>query len=172
MTDFSTALTTVRQHIESTYGIPIKICDVLDPNTGDFDGEHIYIDFALKPEDELFVLLHLFGHTVQWNISDELRAIGLDSTPGKSESQLGPIFNYECDATRYGLTLLHTCAITDLDRWASDWFHADWRYLRHFYTTGEKTTVLQYFRPGEDETLTPLAIPPFKTHRWTTRFAF
>jgi hypothetical protein len=172
MTDFAQAVTVLKSFIETKYSIPIKICDVLDPNTGDFDGEHIYVDFALKPEDELFVLIHLFGHTVQWNTSEQLRAIGLDSTPGKTQEQLTPIFDYERDATRYGLRLLHDGGIDDLDRWASDWFHADWSYLSHFYLTGEKTDVKRYFRPGEGETLTPLDIPPFKRHRWSTRFAF
>ena len=172
MTDLKQAYTTVAAHIEKDYGVRVKVCDVLDPNTGDFDGEHIYVDFALDAENELFVLLHLFGHTVQWNTSEELRKIGLDTQTGKTEAELAPIYAYECDATRFGLTLLHDVGITDLDRWASDWFYADWRFLRLLYLTGEKTDTRQHFRPGEGVTLTALPIPPFKPQKFTTRFAF
>lgn len=172
MTDLKAAYTTAAAQIEQRYGVRVKVCDVLDPNTGDFDGEHIYVDFALDAENELFVLIHLFGHTVQWNTSERLRQIGLDTNSGKTETELEPIYEYECNATRYGLTLLHDAGITDLDRWASDWFYADWRFLRKFYLTGEKTETKQHFRPGEGETLTPLPIPPFTPKKFTTRFAF
>ena len=38
--------------------------DVLDPNTGDFDGMSIKVDYDQDLETALFVLIHLFGHTV------------------------------------------------------------------------------------------------------------
>jgi hypothetical protein len=158
--------------IEKQYGVIVKVCDVLDPNTGDFDGQHVFVDYALDEENTLFVLLHLFGHTVQWNTSEALRQIGLDSKPGKTAAELGPIYNYECDATRYGLTLLHDAGITDLDRWVSDWFYADWEFLKRFYTTGERTETRSHFRPGVGAVLTALPIPAFKPKKFSTRFAF
>ena len=91
MPDFAEAYNRVERLIESRYGLPVSISDVLDPNTGDFDGLHIKIDYALDLELALFVLLHLFGHTVQWNISADARRLGLDSTPGKTAAELAAI---------------------------------------------------------------------------------
>ena len=64
MTDFQEAFNRVELHVETRYGIPVSISDVLDPNTGDFDGCSIKIDYDQDLEVALFVLIHLFGHTV------------------------------------------------------------------------------------------------------------
>jgi hypothetical protein len=63
-TDFQDAFNRVELLIERRYGIPVSISDVLDPNTGDFDGVSIKIDYDQDLEIALFVLVHLFGHTV------------------------------------------------------------------------------------------------------------
>ena len=67
--------------IEDRWQIPVRIRDVPDPFTGDLDGAEIRIDFDLDTEDALFILVHLFGHTVQWNVSAEARAIALHRGP-------------------------------------------------------------------------------------------
>ena len=80
MTDFKEAYDAVEKLIEDRYKIPVYISDVLDPNTGDFDGVRIMIDYANDLEMAFFVLIHLFGHTVQWNLSEEFRIIGQEIT--------------------------------------------------------------------------------------------
>lgn len=170
--DFQDAFNRVELYIESRYGIPVSISDVLDPNSGDFDGASIKVDYDQDLEVALFVLIHLFGHTVQWNLSDTLRRLGVDSKPGKSDDELRQLYEYERDATRYSLALLHAVGVTLLDRWASDWWYADWEYLQHFYRTGEKLEVRKLLRPGDGDTLTPLAIPAFSPQRWISRWSF
>lgn len=64
ITDFQEAFNRVELQIEKHYGIPVSISDVLDPNTGDFDGMSIKVDYDQDLETALFVLIHLFGHTV------------------------------------------------------------------------------------------------------------
>ena len=64
LTDFQEAFNRVELLIENRYGIPVSISDVLDPNTGDFDGVSIKVDYDQDLEVALFVLIHLFGHTV------------------------------------------------------------------------------------------------------------
>src|SRR5450755_1837205 len=162
----------VEQRIEEQYGVAVNILDVVDPNTGDFNGEIIDVDFALDPEIALFVLLHLFGHTVQWNVSAEDRALGRDSSVGKTPEDLAKIRVYERDATRYSVALLHELSVTDLDQWLSDLWLADWKYLEHYYTTGQTLDFRSLVRPGACECLTPLPIPPFKPHKWVSRWAF
>lgn len=171
MTEIQIAYKAVQRMIELR-GVKVKTLDVLDPNTGDFDGMHIYIDFALDADLALFVLLHLFGHTVQWNLSEELRRLGLNATPGKTDEELRPVYFYELDATRYGISLLHEAGIWDMDQWVSDWFHADWMFLNHFYKTGERLHARSLLTPGKGALLAPLEIPSFSPQQWPTRFAF
>lgn len=170
--DFQTAFNKVELLLEQRYGIGVSISDVLDPNTGDFDGTHIKIDYDQDLEMALFVLVHLFGHTVQWNISAEFRAIGLETSPGKSDEMLAKIYDYERDATRYSMRLLHDAGVTELDRWVSDWWQADWEFLVHFYRTGEKLDSRKLLVAGKGELLTPLDIPPFELQRWVSRWSF
>lgn len=172
MTEFKDAYDQASHHIESRYGIPVSISDVVDPNTGDFDGMRIQVDYNQDLESALFVLVHLFGHTVQWNLSSEYRALGTDLSIGKSEAQLRAIHEYEMNATRYSVQLLHDVGVNDLDRWASDWWRADWKYLSHYYRTGEKLEFRSLLAPGTGELLTPLPIPDFTPQRWLSRWSF
>jgi hypothetical protein len=172
LSDFKTAFDKVERRIEDRYGIPVSISDVLDPNTGDFDGMRIQVDYDQDLESALFVLVHLFGHTVQWNISEEYRAIGHDLSIGKGEKELQAIYAYEKNATRYSLQLMHDVGVKTLDRWVSDWWAADWRYLEHYYRTGEKLDFRTLVQPGKAEVLTPLPIPEFKPQKWLSRWSF
>ena len=170
--DFKKAYDLVERRIEERYGIPVMISDVVHPNTGDFDGTRIQVDFDQDLETAFFVLVHLFGHTVQWNISEDYRRIGTDLSVGKGEKELAAIYEYEQNATRYSLQLMHEVGVRDLDRWLSDWWAADWRYLKHYYLTGEKLNFKTLLKPGEDELLTPIAIPEFVPQKWLSRWSF
>ena len=171
-TDFKTAYDKVERHIEDRYQIPVSISDVLDPNTGDFDGMKIEVDYAQELDSALFVLVHLFGHTVQWNISEEYRKLGSDLSIGKGEDVLAKILEYEKNATRYSLQLMHDVGVKDLDQWVSDYFAADWKYLAHYYRTGEKLDFRTLIEPGKGALLAPLKIPEFKPQKWISRWAF
>src|SRR5262249_27227465 len=60
----------VHEHLEQDWGIPIIERDIPDPLTGDLNGAEIDIDYAVTAEQRLFLLGHLFGHTVQWNVNE------------------------------------------------------------------------------------------------------
>lgn len=109
---------------------------------------------------------------MQWNTCAQQRQLGLDTTPGKSEEELAQLYVYERDATRYSLQLLHDAGIGDLDRWLSDWWHADWAYLQHYYRTGEKLDPRALLRPGAGDVLTALPIPAFTPTRYMSRWSF
>ena len=175
MTSFIDAYNIVDKHIQERYGLRSTIGDVLDPNTGDFDGQSIQIDYTLDAEQALFVLLHLFGHTVQWDTSAEFRDLGQQTVSRATPEQLARIEIYERDATRLAIQLLHECGITDLDQWASDWWHADWHCLQAFYTEGVKLDqkeVAKRVKANSTPPLTPLEIPPFTTAKYVSRWAF
>ena len=67
----------VERYIEERYHLPVVITDVPDPFTGDLDGSTILVDHDLDAEEALFILVHLFGHTVQWNVNPADREPGL-----------------------------------------------------------------------------------------------
>ncbi len=157
--------------VERKYGVEITISDVVDPNTGDFDGQRILIDYDQDLEVALFVLVHLFGHTVQWNVSERYRHLGLNVPTPTTPEEMAAIKEYEQGATQLGIALLWEAGVKDMDGWASDWWRADFAYLVHFYRTGEKLDVQALLKRG-GEALSPLPIPPFTPRRFGSRWSF
>src|SRR3989440_7845939 len=48
------------------YGFAIEYRDLEPPRTGIFDGLRIVVDPDVGFEMQCFIVLHLFGHSVQW----------------------------------------------------------------------------------------------------------
>ena len=158
----------LRAEIEQHYGIPILFVDVPAPFVGDLDGEAIWIDFEQSFELIAFNLIHLFGHTVQWNLLGKAPEIG-DKEPGcYSEAELDEVVRYERDASRYGLELMHRLGVQDLDSWLSEFSASDIAYLVHFYRTGEKVDHRTLWQSGLPP-LEGLAIPHFTPRRLKLR---
>lgn len=154
--------------IEQRWGIPVVLSDVPEPFTGDLDGAEIKIDHENSVEDALFILVHLFGHTVQWNLDSAAREVGSQAAADPSPEQLEALHRYEVEACRYSLQLLHEEGIHDLDQWLADFSRCDFAYLRHFYATGEKAEFRSFWICGT-ACLEPLAIPHFVPERWLAR---
>ncbi|HEU0034413.1 MAG TPA: hypothetical protein VFQ53_27510 [Kofleriaceae bacterium] len=159
----------VERLIEDRWNIPVRISDVPNPYTGDLDGEQILVDHDLDIEDAVFIVIHLFGHTVQWNVSEQARTIAFAHPDVWTEEQLREVADYERQACRYSLQLLHDVGIRDLDQWVSDFAACDTAYLMHFYKTGEKPPFRTFWRDGAP-LLEPLAIPEFQPTRWISRY--
>ena len=164
---FVTVFALVEPLIESRWGIPVSISDVPHPFTGDLDGAEIKVDFDLSSEDALFIRVHLFGHTVQWNTSEEARVIGRHTGPW-DEPALARLCAYETDACRLSMQLFHDAGVHDLDQWLSDFAACDFAYLDHFYRTGDKRPFRSFWSDGHP-VLAPLPIPDFSPQRWMTR---
>lgn len=154
--------------IEERWGIPVVIRDVPEPFTGDLDGAEIAVDFENDVEDALFILVHLFGHTVQWNTDPAARDIGGKVEANPTEERLAALQRYEEEACAYSLQLLHEVGVEDLDQWLADFSRCDFAYLRHFYATGEKKPFRSFWRDGTP-LLTPSPIPDFRPTRWLAR---
>jgi hypothetical protein len=168
--DFRAVFHAVVERIEQAYALKVKVGPVEGSYTGQFDGTEIWVDLEKDPEEAVFILVHLFGHTVQWNVDEKLRILGL-AVSGVKEEDLPRIYKYERQASQLGLALLEEAGELDLARWLTDRFGADWKFLAHFYRTGEKVR----FEPeaGADEPLlTPVPIPKFLPQRWPPRGAF
>jgi hypothetical protein len=150
----------VRKHLESFYGICVVTRDIPDPLTGDLDGSEIDIDYAVTPEQCLFLLGHLFGHTVQWNVDPALFELGRRYQPPVDEELIPTIIAYEREAACYGLAMLHQIGITDIDQWFCDYTACDQAYLLHFYRTGEKRDFRTFWR-NDALRIEPKAVPVF-----------
>ena len=81
------------------------------------------------------------------------------------------LHDYEFEAARYALTLMHEAGVTHLDQWYSDFVATDWRYVQGFYQTGS-------IPPWEDCVVSdcplvePAPIPALRHRRVEVRFAF
>ena len=150
----------VERHIEKAYGVRVVTRDVPDPLTGDLNGAEIHVDYAVTAEQRLFLLAHLFGHTVQWNVSPGAFELGRPQTPPVSEDCLPVLMDYEREAAGYGLGLLHEIGILDLDQWFTDYAACDAAYLHHYYVSGEKREFLSFWREGTSR-LQPQPVPRF-----------
>lgn len=159
-----------RTRVES-YGVRVYVGDVLDPNTGTFDGAEIGIDYANDLEMSLFVLVHLFGHTVQWNLVPAYRTIDARAKPGASFEVIEEARVYEQNASRIGLQVLHDAGVRDRDQWLSDWWVTDWCYLSTFYATGKLPEWSACLTTSE-RLLAPMPIPLFTPRRFYPRYAF
>ena len=139
LTRFTEVLKEVREYAENDLHLSIIDTSDLDPYfKGDLDGVRIWIASALEDEEELFNVLHLVGHSVQWNVSNELRSLGSILRLKPNDSTLFKLQQYEWEANCYGLFILHKLKVFDLDEWLYQKYREDMYYLTHFYKTGEK----------------------------------
>ena len=165
---FREAFNRLERLIEERYGLPVVITDVTDPFTGDLDGAQILVDYELEPEEALFILVHLFGHTVQWNVSPRDRELGLLEVKNPTDELLSQLARYEQDAARYSLQLFHEAGVRDLDQWLANFVACDVAYLMHFYRTGEKRPFRSFWN-DDAPALLPLEIPAFTPAKWISR---
>jgi hypothetical protein len=153
------------------YGFSICYDDLEEPRTGTFDGLTITIDPDVAFEMQCFILLHLFGHSVQW-VAPKL-APSLDALQNTDDKEvfLKALRAYEFEAAQIGMQLMHETGIHDLDQWYSDFVETDWRYVRHFYQVGE-IPDWEECRTTGCPLISPMAIPQLKHRQVEVRFAF
>lgn len=163
--DFEAAFAPIAAYMDATYGVRCSRGPVPSGFFGDLNGAEIRIAEHLEPEEALFTLLHLFGHTAQWNLQG---VIDFDVQPESlSDEQTAKVLRYEREACGYSMRLLLDAGYGKLAQWLSDFSAADLRHLLHFYATGEQLGARRAWRSGEPMTA-PLDIPPFapKVLRW------
>lgn len=158
----------VEECLIKRYGIAVVTRDIPDPLTGDLDGLEIHIDYAVTCEERLFLLVHLFGHTVQWNTDPNAFELGKQRTPPVEKELLPGILAYEKEAGGYGLSLLHEADAKGLDTWFSTYSACDQAYLINYYETGIKCDF-RAFWPKAAPLLEPKTVPTFKPTRRSFR---
>jgi hypothetical protein len=155
------------------YGFTIEYRDLEAPRTGTFDGLTISLDPDIDFEMQCFILLHLFGHSVQWVATAQQLETNLDDLQHTQDRErfMSVLRGYEFEAARFGLQLLHEAGLNELDQWYADFVETDWRYVKRYYETGA-------IPPWHEcvasccEKIEPKAIPPLEHRRVQVRFAF
>jgi hypothetical protein len=158
----------IEQHLAREYGISVLTLDIQDPLIGDLDGKEILIDHAVTPELRLFLLVHLFGHTAQWNLHPNGVELGRARQPIVPAAEIPALVAYEMEAASYALGMLHSIAIAELDQWLSDYTTCDTAYLHHYYSTGEKREFQTFWRTGVP-CIQPRSVPPFRAQQRARR---
>jgi hypothetical protein len=153
------------------YGFAIEYRDLEPPRTGIFDGLRISIDPDVDFEMQCFILLHLFGHSIQWTApSLEGKLDALKESDDKALF-MRALRAYEYEAARFGMQLIRHIGVTDLDQWYSDFVATDWRYVERYYETDAIPPwheCLAYNQP----LIEPLPIPPIEPRQVEVRYAF
>jgi hypothetical protein len=133
---------------------------------GDLDGVNIFC-IEMEYEEMLFNILHMIGHTVQWNVDNDLRELGSKTYLNPELNLMLRLQDYEWEANCYGLYILHHLGVYDLDKWLYDKFILDISYLTHFYATGEKLREItsESLKYPFSKLLIPKAIPSFNPYK-------
>lgn len=91
-----------------------------NPRTGTFDGLTITIDPDVAYAMQCFILLHLFGHSVQWGALKLAPSLDALQNTDDKEAFLKTLRAYEFEAAEIGMQLMHETGIHDWPQWYSD----------------------------------------------------
>jgi hypothetical protein len=153
------------------YGFAIEYRDLEPPRTGIFDGLRIVIDPDVDFEMQCFVLLHLFGHSVQWVAPSLAEKIKLLQRTADRATFIGVLRAYEFEAAQYGMQLMHEADIDDFDQWFSDFAATDLKYVERFYQTGAIPPWHECIATDQPP-IHPLLIPELRHRQVEVRYAF
>lgn len=153
------------------YGFEIRYLDLEPPRTGTFNGRTITLDPDVGFEMQCFILLHLFGHSVQWVAPSLEGSLNDLQTTDDRDYFLKELRRYEYEAAQFGIQLMHEAGIMDLDQWYSDFVETDWQYVRHFYVEGV-IPEWEQCRREEMPLIEPAPIPELQHREVAVRFAF
>ena len=153
------------------HGFAIEYRDLDPPRTGIFDGLRIVLDPDVGFEMQCFLLLHLFGHSVQWVApSLEHKLEDLKHTQDKVRF-MQVLHDYEREAASFGLQLMRELGVTHLDQWYSDFVETDWQYVRRYYET-DRLPAWDTCVVSGAPLIEPLPLPVLKHRQVEVRFAF
>src|SRR3989344_6429501 len=103
---FGSAFRATKKLVEQKYGIPVRLVSFAEGFSGDLNGAEIFINHNKSIEEQLFNLLHLFGHTVQWAVRPDGYALGYKLFHRPNQELLKLLIAYEREAARYSIALL------------------------------------------------------------------
>ena len=153
------------------YGFGLEYRDLEPPRTGIFDGRRLIIDPDVGFEMQCFILLHLFGHSVQWVApSIEYELTPLQTTTDK-EAFLKVLKAYELKAAAFGRQLLNEIGLAEVEGWYNDFVATDWKYVERFYVD-DRLPPWEECVVHDAPRIEPLPIPPLAHRDVEVRYAF
>jgi hypothetical protein len=153
------------------YGFAVEYRDLEAPRTGTFDGLRIVMDPDVDFEMQCFILLHLFGHSVQWTAPSLERSLDALRDSTDKAVFMRALHAYEYEAARFGMQLMREAGIADMDQWYSDFVATDWRYVERYYESGVIPPWHECLARNQP-LIQPLAIPPILPKQVEVRYAF
>ena len=153
------------------YGFVIEYRDLESPRTGIFDGLRIVIDPDVPFEMQCFLLLHLFGHSVQWVAPSLAGTLTGITANGDKGDFIAALQAYEYDAAQFGMQLLREVGVVGRDQWYADFVATDWTYVCTYYQAGALPNWNLCIRRGVP-LIKPMPIPVLHHRQVEVRFAF
>jgi hypothetical protein len=153
------------------YGFTVEYRDLEPPRTGIFDGRRLVIDPDVGFEMQCFLLLHLFGHSVQWVAPSLEHELGPLRDTTDKEAFLAVLKNYEYKAAAFGRRLLSEVGLDELATWYDDFVATDWRYVERFYREDALPPWSECIVTS-GENIQPLPIPALVHRDVEVRYAF
>lgn len=154
-----------------SYGYEVREAELEKPKTGIFNGLAITLDQSQPAYLKVFILLHLFGHSVQWTapaIEHKLEA--LQNTPDKAEF-MQVLHNYEYEAAQFAAKLLVDAGFPEYQGWLADFVETDWQYVKRYYETDRIPPLEDCVSLGQP-LIEPGEIPEIQLRKVAVRFAF
>jgi hypothetical protein len=153
------------------YGFAVEYRDLEPPRTGVFNGLAITLDPDVDFEMQCFILLHLFGHSVQWTAPSLAHQLEELQHTQDMDRFLQVLMDYEFEAARFGLQLLHEAGVRDMDPWYSDFVATDAHYVERYYREGAIPPWSECIQAGQP-LIQPAPVPPIEQRQVEVRFAF
>ena len=124
----------------------VIVDDQDSPFFGDLDGAAVYLGKSQSWENKLFTLIHLAAHNYQWAVNGRFAEIGSQLFYKPDEGLFRELMDYEIEAARLSIALLHELEIFHLDMWYSRYSHCDLAFLDVYYRTGQQRGLMEFWK--------------------------
>lgn len=170
----------VIDHLSNKYNLTVVEKETVDSNEyiGSFDGESITVKRSLSNDHKLFLIVHLFGHCVQWCGLDADKYSKIEETlPINNDGKVSPeklkkLEDYEAEAAGYAVQLLNDAVDVNLSQWFADWSHADWNYFVNITTLENKPNTMDIDVKFGTTLIPPRLITDIKLRKISPKYAY
>lgn len=170
----------LNDYLLAKYNIAVYESEVvdLDEFIGSFNGKNITVKKGLNFDHKLFLILHLFGHCVQWCGLNQEKYLDIPETlPINNDGEVSPeklnkLREYEAEAAGFAVQLLNDALNINLSQWFADWSHADWDYFVKITSLSNKPKSLDLKIQFGTDLISPKMIPNIKLREIPPQYAY
>lgn len=170
----------VINHLSNKYNLTVIEKETVDSNEyiGSFDGENITVKSSLSDDHKLFLIVHLFGHCVQWcGLGAEKYSNIEETLPINNDGMISPeklkeLKDYETEAAGYAVQLLNDALDVNLSQWFADWSHADWDYFINISSLENKPNTMDIDVKFGTNLIPPRKITDIRLRKISPKYAY